>query len=181
MSLTKSKNSLLIKTCTSGLMLALAFVLPFITAGNPQLGNMLLPMHLPVLICGFACGPVFGAAVGFIAPLLRFAILHMPPTYLIAVPMAFELAAYGLFSGLLYGRLKIKRPANIYLSLVLSMLLGRGVWGIAKLAVLGFSVQKFPFSAFLAGALTSAVPGIVLQLVLVPLLVMTLERLKFIK
>ena len=49
---------------------------------------MLLPMHLPTLLCGFLCGGPWGAAVGFLAPLMRSAILGMPPPFPTAVAMA---------------------------------------------------------------------------------------------
>lgn len=82
----------------AALMLALAYVLPFFTGNIPQIGSMLLPMHLPTLLCGFLCGGPWGAAVGFLAPLMRSAILGCPP-FPTAVAMAVEMAVYGLVSG----------------------------------------------------------------------------------
>ncbi len=110
----------------SGLFLALCLLLPFLTGQIPQFGNMLLPMHLPVLLCGFICGWPYGLAVGFISPLLRSMLFGMPPMFPTAVAMAFELAVYGLLSGLFY---KIF-PENvfIYVSLLLAMVGGRLIW-----------------------------------------------------
>ena len=90
------------KLVYSALFLALALVLPFLTGQIQTFGQMLAPMHLPVLLCGFVCGPVWGLAVGAVAPLLRSLLFSMPPMFPTAVAMAFELAAYGLFTGLFY-------------------------------------------------------------------------------
>lgn len=162
------------KLVYSAMCLALCLVLPFLTGQIPQVGSMLLPMHIPVLLCGFLCGGGWGAAVGFTAPLLRHLIFSMPPAPG-CYSMAFELAVYGLVVGLLYKRLG-KGVKSIYVSLICAMVAGRAVWGVAQIAILGLG--SFPFSAFVAGALTSAIPGILLQLVLIPLLVRALDKAK---
>lgn len=159
----------------SAMFLALAFVLPFFTGQVPQIGSMLLPMHLPVILCGYICGGPWGLIVGFIAPLLRSFTLGMPPLFPTAFSMAFELAFYGYTSGLLY-KLLPKKKLSIYISLVLSMLSGRIVWGIVQLACVGFNVNEFGFGAFWAGAVANAVPGIIAQLVLIPIIVMFLDK-----
>ncbi len=163
------------KMVNAALCLALCMVLPFLTGQIPEVGSMLLPMHLPVLICGFLCGGGWGAAVGFAAPLLRFAVFSMPPMPG-CISMAFELATYGLVAGLLYRRLAKWGMKGIYCSLICAMVTGRLVWGAAQLAILGLSGSGFPLSAFVAGALTGAIPGIVLQLAAVPVLVRALEK-----
>lgn len=163
----------------SALFLALGLILPFLTAQIPEIGSMLLPMHLPVLLCGFVCGPAWGLLTGAVTPLLRSLIFGMPPLMPMATAMAFELAAYGFFSGLFYQRLP-KKNGNIYLSLVLAMLLGRAVYGGAMAAILGLTGSSYTWAAFLAGAFTGAVPGIILQIVLVPLCVMALKKARLI-
>ena len=135
---------------------------------------MLLPMHIPVLLCGFICGWQYGGVVGFVLPLLRHLMFGMPPL-LTAVAMAFELAAYGALTGLFYHLLP-KKPGFIYVSLIASMALGRVVWGAAKLVMAGLTSAAFPFSAFLSGAILTAWPGIAAQIVLVPALVLALRR-----
>ena len=160
-----------LNTALAGLFLALAFVLPFLTGQIPQIGAMLCPMHIPVLLCGFVCGWPWGLAVGFIAPLLRSVILGMPPMFPGAVCMAFELAIYGLISGIMYRILPKKKP-YIYCSLLAAMIVGRLVWGAAMLVCMGIKGGSFGFSAFLAGAVTNALPGIAIQIVLIPILVM---------
>ena len=157
------------------MFLALAFVMPFLTGQIPQIGSMLCPMHIPVILCGYICGAPWGLAVGFIAPLLRSAIMGMPVMFPAAISMAFELAVYGFMSGFLYRRLPRKKM-SIYLSLVISMLAGRLVWGFVQLALMGFDTDKFGLSAFAAGAFVNALPGIAVQLVLIPVLIMAVER-----
>lgn len=174
------KNNNLLKMILSAFFLALAFVMPFLTGQIPEIGSMLCPLHIPVLICGFVCGAPWGLAVGFIAPLLRSLILGMPPLFPTAVCMAFELAAYGLVSGLMHSNLREKK-IYIYLSLIVSMLAGRLVWGAAMFICMGINGDSFTFSAFLAGAVVNAVPGIIVQLVLVPVIVMLLESNKTLK
>lgn len=156
--------------------LALCMLLPFLTGQIPQIGSALSPMHIPVLLAGFLCGPWWAMAVGFVAPILRHVWLGMPPL-ITAIAMSFELAAYGLFSGLLY-RLLPKKTVNIYVSLIGAMILGRIVWGIAMVVISGVSGSAFTWSAFIAGALLNAVPGIILHIVLIPILVMALKRAK---
>ena len=156
--------------------LALCMLLPFLTGQIPQIGSALSPMHIPVLLAGFLCGPWWAMAVGFVAPMLRHVWLGMPPL-ITAIAMSFELAAYGLFSGLLY-RLLPKKNVNIYVSLIGAMILGRFVWGIAMVVISGVTSSAFTWSAFMAGALLNAVPGIILHIVLIPILVMALKRAK---
>ena len=160
------------KLTLSGMFLALALVMPFLTGQIPQIGSMLCPMHFPVLLCGFFCGGGMGFLVGFIAPILRSFLFGMPPMFPAAISMAFEMAVYGLAAGLLYRRLPRKKWA-VYVSLIVAMILGRIVWGMVMLLLIG---AGFGMEAFLAGAVTTALPGIVLQLLLIPILVFTVEN-----
>lgn len=162
------------KLTYSAMALALALVLPFLTGQIQEIGNMLCPMHLPVLLCGFLCGWPWGLAVGFLAPALRFLLFQMPPMPL-WIAMSFELAVYGALTGFLYRRLP-KRIPYVYLTLIAAMLCGRLVWGAVRFLIAGFTQTAFTFSAFLAGAVTTAVPGILLQLALIPVLVLVLRR-----
>lgn len=170
----KKRNTTL-KLILSAMFLALSFVMPFITGQIPQVGAMLLPMHIPVILCGFICGAPWGLLVGVTAPLLRSFILGMPPLFPTAISMAFELATYGLLAGLLY-RVLPKKKTNIYVSLVLSMVIGRLVWGMVQFCLMGFDLEKFPLSVFWSGAVVNALPGIIIQLVLIPILVVILEK-----
>ena len=159
----------------SAAFLALAYIMPFLTGQIPEIGAMLCPLHIPVLLCGFICGWPWGLAVGFIAPLFRSLTLGMPPFFPKALCMAFEIAAYGAISGLMH-RIRPRRNSYIYVSLLTAMIIGRLVWGTAMFLCLGLSGGSFTFAAFLAGAVTNAIPGIILQIVLIPVLVMVLDR-----
>lgn len=159
----------------SAVFLALALALPFLTGQIPQVGGALLPMHLPVLLCGFVCGWPWGLAVGLVAPLLRSLLFGMPPMFPTAAAMALELAAYGAFAGLLSARLP-RSLGGIYGSLLGAMTLGRVVWGCAMAAFLGMQGASFGLTAFWAGAVVNALPGIACQLVLIPILAAALDR-----
>jgi LytS/YehU family sensor histidine kinase len=175
------KHNKLLKLILSALFLALAYVLPFLTGQIPEVGSMLCPMHLPVLLCGFICGPVWGVTVGAVAPLLRSMLTGgFPPMFPTAVCMAFELAAYGAVAGIMHKMLP-KKKAFVYLSLLTAMAVGRLVWGAAMFVCLGINGTAFTFAAFLAGALTNAIPGIIIQIILIPILVIVLEDPKIIK
>ena len=163
----------------SALCLALCMVLPLLTGQIPQIGSMLCPMHIPVLLCGFICGWPWGLAVGAIAPILRYLIFGMPPIYPTAVAMMFELATYGAVSGILY-RVLPKKPWRIYVALIAAMLAGRIVWGAAQYVLLSLSGKTFTFQAFLNGAFITAWPGIVVQIVLIPPIVYALKKAKLI-
>ena len=171
-----SSNSLQVRRMTySALCLALALVLPFLTGQIPQIGSALCPMHLPVLLCGFLCGWPWGLAVGFIAPLLRSVIFGMPSMIPTALAMAFELATYGALAGFLYRKFPKTIP-GIYASLLIAMICGRLVWGVVRLILAGVQGNGFTFAMFLSGAITTAIPGIIAQLVLIPAIVYAMEK-----
>ena len=172
------KRTHLMNVTLSAMFLALAFVMPFLTGQIPEIGSMLCPLHIPVLLCGFICGWPWGLLVGFLAQLFRSFILGMPPLFPTAVCMAFELATYGAVTGLMHSILPKKKPF-IYCSLLTAMVLGRLVWGAAMYVCMGITGGTFTIAAFLAGAVINAIPGIVVQIVLIPVLVMLLERPKW--
>lgn len=165
------KNRNLYNLIFSALFLALAWVLPFITGQVPEIGSMLCPMHIPVLLCGFICGWPWGLAVGFIAPLLRSVSLGVPLFFPKAICMALELSTYGAVSGIMHKILPQKK-IFIYCSLLTAMIAGRIVWGAAMFVCLGISKGTFTFAAFMSGAFINAIPGIIAQIILIPLLVM---------
>lgn len=159
----------------AALFLALALILPFLTGQIPEIGSMLCPMHIPVLLCGFFCGWPWGLAVGFIAPLLRSLLFGMPPMFPVAVSMAFELATYGSISGLLYRKLP-QSKISVYISLLTAMVAGRLVWGLVRFLCAGLDLSAFGLSAFWSGAVATAIPGIVVQILLIPVLVISLKK-----
>lgn len=165
------------KLTLSAVFLALGIVLPFLTGQIPAVGNMLLPMHIPVLLCGFVCGWQWGLFTGFILPLMRSALFSMPPMMPTAMAMAFEMAVYGAVTGLLYQKLP-KSMTSIYISLVSAMIAGRLVWGAVSIFLYGIAGKSFGWQFFLGGAFFNAVPGIIFQLTLIPIVILTLKRAK---
>ena len=165
------------KLTFSALYLAIALVLPFITGQIPEIGAMLSPMHIPVLLCGFVCGWPWGLAVGLIAPMLRSVLFGMPTMYPTAIAMTFELAVYGALTGILY-RLLPRKTWSVYAALILAMIGGRLVWGSAQYVLLLARGTAFTPELFLAGAVINAIPGIILHIVLIPVLVIVLEKAK---
>lgn len=162
------------KLTLSAVFLALGLVLPFFTGQIHAIGNKLLPMHIPVLLCGFVCGWKYGLLVGFLTPLLRSFAFGMP-ILIKAIGMAFELATYGAVVGILYPKLP-KHRFRIYISLLTAMIAGRLVWGIASVIIHGVSQSVFTLQMFLGSALLNAIPGIIVQLVLIPILMLALEK-----
>lgn len=164
----------------SALFLALGYALPFLTGQIPQFGSMLLPMHIPVFLCGLICGWQYGAVIGFILPLTRCLFFSMPPVY-VAIAMAFELATYGFVAGFLYNRSRWQCVIALYRSIIIAMLAGRLVWGIAEIIIFGLQGNSFTWQAFMAGAFINAIPGIIVQLVLIPALMVALNKTGLIK
>ena len=172
------------KLVLSAMFMAIGLVLPFITGQIQQIGNMLLPMHIPVLLCGLICGWQYGAIVGFILPLLRYVLFGMPPIFPTGVSMTFELAAYGAVIGLIMQRLSRKNTVgdgknyvlNLYLALIGAMLAGRIIWGLVRFILAQATMQPFTLEMFMAGAFLTAVPGIIVQLILIPGIMAALKR-----
>ncbi len=160
----------------AAMFIAIGMILPFFTGLIPQIGNMLLPMHIPVLLCGLICGWKYGAVVGFATPLLRSLIFGMPLLYPMAIGMAFELMTYGFVIGFLYARSHWKCIIALYRCLIIAMLSGRIVWGMAQIILLGVGTNGFTYQAFIAGAFFNAIPGILIQLVLIPSIMVLLNR-----
>lgn len=160
----------------AAMFLALGIVLPFLTGQIPQVGSMLLPMHLPVLLCGLICGWQYGGAVGLVLPLLRYVMFGMPPIFPTGIAMTFELAAYGAIAGFLYNRSKWQCVFALYRSLLIAMAGGRIIWGVVRVLLTGVAGEAFTWQMFMAGAFLNAIPGIVLQLVFIPVLMVALDR-----
>lgn len=167
----KTRNLIL-----SALFMAIGFVLPFVTGQLREFGNLLLPMHIPVMLCGFICGWQYGLAVGFILPIMRSALFGMPMMFPNAIGMAFELATYGFICGYIYNHSKKSGVATIYISLISAMIIGRIVWGISRAVMLVFGNNIFTLGMFVTTGFTSAIPGIVIQLVVIPAVMVLLKK-----
>ena len=172
------------KLVLSAMFMAIGLVLPFITGQIQQIGSMLLPMHIPVLFCGLICGWQYGAVVGFVLPLLRYVLFGMPPIFPTGVSMSFELAVYGAVIGLIMQQLSKRNTTdsgknyvrNLYLALIGAMLAGRIVWGLVRFILARATMQPFTMEMFMAGAFLTAIPGIIVQLILIPGIMAVLKR-----
>ena len=166
------------KLTLSAMFFALGLILPFVTGHIPAIGRMLSPMHIPVLICGMAVGPAYGAVVGFLVPLVRSLMFGMPAMPMPAVPMAFELCIYGLVSGGMLRFLGRKNIGRVYAAMITAMIAGRIVYGIVQAAVLGLNGSKLTMQMYLTSVFFGSIPGIILQLLIIPTIVMLLGRLQ---
>ena len=169
------------KLTLSAMFIALGIVLPFVTEHIHKVGNMLLPMHIPVFLCGLICGWQYGAAVGFVLPLMRSMMFAMPPMIPAAVAMAPELMTYGLVAGLLYGLSRHQCIIALYRSMIIAMLAGRVVWGAARIVLLFSKGTQFTWGIFLSDGFLTAIPGILIQLFLIPAIMLALHKTGLVK
>lgn len=174
------KNGAMKNLTLTAMFLAIGLVLPLLTGQIQQIGSMLLPMHVPVFLCALICGWEYGLPMAFVLPIFRSFIFGMPHLYPNAVSMAFELATYAFAAGFLYERSRWQCTKALYRCMLIAMVAGRIVWGAVQAVLLGVGGNAFTFQAFLGGALLNAIPGIVLQLVLVPAVMVALDRAKLV-
>lgn len=177
----ENKRSPVLNLTLSAMFLAVGLLLPLLTGQIKQVGKMLLPMHIPVIMCGLICGWKYGLGVGFVTPLLRSLVFLRPAIYPDAVAMALELATYGLVVGLLYGHSRWKCIVSLYRSMIIAMIAGRVVWGVTEVILLGIGGEAFTWDAFIAGAFLEAFPGIILQLIFIPAMMLVLNRTGLVK
>jgi uncharacterized membrane protein len=164
------------KLILSALFLAIGFILPMLIGQIPVLGKALLPMHIPVLLCSLICGWKYGSIIGFILPILRSFLFSVPVMYPTAIAVAFEMTVYGIVTGLLYERAKRKTLPTLYLCLIISMLAGRIVRCIAEILLLELYGNSFVWQAFMSGTIINSIPGIILQLIVVPAVMLALKQ-----
>ena len=167
------------KIAFAGLFLALGIILPYATAhgiGIP--GTVLLPMHIPVLLCGFICGPFYGAALGLILPLLNSVLTGMPALFPLAPIMSAELFTYGLVIGALYHRTRLgKIRLGVYPVLIIGMLCGRIMYALMFLLL--FAISGSLKAPTIWTAIVTGLPGIIIQLFLIPAVVEAVKRFPF--
>ena len=170
------KNENVKNLALSAMFMALGLVLPFLTGQIPHIGKMMLPMHIPVFLCGLICGWKYGAIVGFITPLLRSVAFGVPVLFPTATVMAVELMTYGLVIGFLYAHSRWKCIFALYRCLIIAMISGRLIKAVAEIVLLGIGGEGFTYQTFLAGAFFNAIPGIITQLILIPVVMVALNR-----
>ena len=164
------------KLTLTAMFLSLGIVLPMFFGQVPQIGSMLLPMHIPVFLCAFICGWKYSAPMSFVLPLLRTVLFSRPKMYPDAIAIAFELAVYALVAGLIYWSFFKKDMKAVYVSLISAMVLGRVVRIVVQMALLGLKGTPFTFSAVFSSVVIVGLPGIILQLIAVPLILFTFKR-----
>lgn len=160
----------------TGLFLAIGIILPplFHSVG---MGEIISPMHFPVLLCGLLLGWKYGIICGFLTPLLA-GLMWGVPQQPMATIMAFELAIYGLITGLLYKKLKLFKNSiiNLYFALIIAMVAGRAVFGLINGLLFLLDISKLGFIAFLTGIFVTGLPGIILQILIIPAIIVTIEN-----
>ncbi len=167
------KRSMITAVCV-----ALTVVLPMAFHAVPNAGSVILPMHIPVLLCGLICGWPFGLACGLIGPLLSNLFTGMPPMAALTA-MLVELAVYGLMAGLLMSCVRTRKVyADLYFSLLVAMLAGRIVAGMARALI--FAAGSYSMAAWTTSYFVTSLPGIAIQIVLLPSIVFALERARLI-
>lgn len=172
------KMSAVKKSIITAVCIALCVVLPQAFHAVPNAGAIYLPMHIPVLLCGLICGWSYGLLCGLAGPALSALLTGMPPAAVLP-GMLVECGVYGLAAGLLMQLLRTKHLyADLYISLAAAMLLGRVVSGIAKALI--FSAGSYSMVSWVAGSFVTALPGIVIQLALLPSIVYALMRARLI-
>lgn len=172
----KIKNSIKHMTLTA-VCIALCVVLPIAFHSIPNAGSVFLPMHIPVLICGMICGWPFGFLCGLAGPLLSSTLTGMPPMAMLPA-MMLECGFYGLVSGLVLKLVHTKNTyRDLYIALVTAMLAGRVFSGIAKALVLAPGLS---LSAWVTASFITALPGILIQLVFLPTVVLALMKARII-
>lgn len=176
------KRNNLYRMVVTAVLLAVGMVLPFLTGQLQSIGKLISPLHIPAFICGLTCGPWWGAALGLVLPVLRSVVFGMPKLMPTAIAMMFELAAYAAVAGMLYPMmlkaLKNKRLAAMLIALVIAMLAGRVAGGVAQAVILGAQGSSYGFGMFVAGYFGSNLVGAAIHLVVVPVVVLALEKAK---
>lgn len=162
----------------TALCIALGLVLPTAFHVIPNAGSVMLPMHIPVLLCGMICGPVLGLIAGICTPILSSVMTGMPPAAILP-GMACELAVYGLVTGLMLQIVKTKNNTiNLYVSLITAMIAGRLVSGVLNALI--FRAGAYSLQIWVTASFVTALPGILLQLVILPVLVLALQKARLI-
>lgn len=163
------------KLTLASMFLALGILFPQIFHAIPNAGNILLPMHIPVILCGFVCGPFYGLLVGLITPIISNLVFAMPAAIMLG-QMIVELGTYGFMCGLMYRLIQNNNELiRNYIVLIISMVSGRLVYGICNALI--FKAGNYSFDLWIKAALIVAIPGIIIQLIFIPILVNKIKKL----
>lgn len=157
----------------TGILIAMGLILPTIFHTFNMGGQVFLPMHIPVLLCGLLVGSKYGLLSGLLTPLLSSVLTGMPPLFPMAFTMSIELAAYGFVGGFL------KKKTNVYVALIGAQIIGRFIGALGSFIVFGLAGKPFAFSTYMTGVFVTALPGIILQIILVPAAIIIIEKAGF--
>lgn len=172
------------KSTICALCIALCYVLPM-AFHAVNLGAVFSPMHLPVFICGLICGGGYGLFCGIVGPIISCLLTGMP-TVAGLPTMAVELGIYGLMSGLLMKTIRTKRLVpDLYISILISVLLGRIAAGLVGLAMTKLFAGEAAFAitgkggyfmGWLSAYFLTSWPGTVILLLFVPTIFVALMK-----
>ena len=178
-----SQLTYLRKAISASMLIALCVVLPMAFHTIPRAGSIILPMHIPVLLAGLICGPLFGLIVGLTGPLLSHLFTGMPPAGVLQ-SMMLELAMYGFVAGWAIKLVRTRSATiDLYVSLIIAMVAGRVVAGVAQALfffggtyVDGVFTANYTWALWVGSYFATSIPGIVIQIAFIPSVVMALER-----
>ena len=166
------------KTSIAAVGVTLCTVFPMAFHAIPKAGLIYTPMHIPVLLCGLITGPVTGFICGLAGPLISSLLTGMPASAMLPSMMA-ELAVYGLVTGLMCTFVKFGGPSvTVYVALVTALLAGRVVGGLLKALI--FSAGSYSLSVWFTSYFVTCLPGIIIQLIFVPAVMIALEKARLI-
>ena len=172
------KMSTVKKSIITAVCITLCVVLPQVFHAIPEAGSIYCPMHIPVLLCGLITGWSYGLLCGLAGPLLSSLITGMPPVAMLPA-MMIECAAYGALTGVMMQLVHTKKIyADLYISLIVAMLGGRVIAGLAKAFI--FSAGQYTMAAWVTGSFVKSLPGIIVHLAVIPSVVYALMRAKLI-
>lgn len=168
MKLSNTKQIVLTGVCT-----ALCVVLPMAFHTFPNGGSVFLPMHIPVLLCGLICSWPYGLICGLLGPALSCVLTSMPPIAMLPSMMV-ECAVYGCAASITMKLVRTQKTyLDLYISMTIAMVLGRFVAGLVKALILAPGTPVF---AWVSTSLVQGIPGIVIQLAVIPTIVYALMR-----
>lgn len=150
----------------------LGVLLPWFFGGVRIFGMGLLPMEFPVLLCGMICGAGYGGVVGAVVPILYALIFNTMSVYPLGVATVAELCAFGVLCGVLY---KVMRQ-NVFVSLLLAMFSGRTVFAVVYYYLLRSEGVIYTAERFINGEFLNVLPGIAIQIIFIPLIVLILNK-----
>lgn len=163
------------KLCIAAICVALCYILPLIFHATGG-GELFSPMHFPVLLCGVICGPIYGVICAILGPILSSILSSMPPVPKL-ITMLPELITYALVSGIMFKFIRTKSlTADIYISLVPAMVAGRIIGGIAKALTFMAKAEGYSMALWAGSYFVGTLPGIISQLILIPILVVALIK-----